>query len=178
MERITAQTVISASQDRVFDVFTDFERAPERVRAIKRLELLTDGPAAEGTTWRETRQMFGRVETLRMKIAAMQRPHNYTITCKAHGGEYATDFQFATVENGTRVTMVFRFQPRSRMAKLMSPMSRMLSGTIRKFLKQDLQDLKNACEPQRENETAGQRVDSAQTKAPPLNEWGESHATK
>lgn len=54
--KIADLITINAPIEKVFDVFTDLEKAPERVKGIAKLEIL-EGPLRiqVGTKWRETR---------------------------------------------------------------------------------------------------------------------------
>ena len=46
----------------VFRQFTDVEHSPAAVSAIKKIEMLTPGGMRLGVRWRETRQVFGRLD--------------------------------------------------------------------------------------------------------------------
>ena len=74
MTSFEVSTVISASPERVFALFTDLAHAPDNIRAIKKLELLTPGPMCMGTRFRETRVMFGKEATEEMEVIERTRP--------------------------------------------------------------------------------------------------------
>jgi hypothetical protein len=64
MPRVTVSDQIAAPVEKVFAVFTDVERAAERVSGIKEVRMLTPGRFSLGTRWLETRQVLGRLDKL------------------------------------------------------------------------------------------------------------------
>ena len=58
MAQFTLKKHIEAPPERVFEVVTDLRGAPERIRGITKMEVLTEGPIGGGTRYRETRIMF------------------------------------------------------------------------------------------------------------------------
>ena len=69
MAAVSVSTQIAAPVAEVFALFTDLKNAPGRVKGIKRIELLTNGPVGVGTRFRETRVMFKRDATEECKPA-------------------------------------------------------------------------------------------------------------
>ncbi|MGB7449999.1 MAG: SRPBCC family protein [Ornithinimicrobium sp.] len=59
---------IQAPAHAVWDVLTDLTRAPERLRGIESVQIMSPGPYAVGTRWRETRSFFGRSSTEEMWV--------------------------------------------------------------------------------------------------------------
>lgn len=137
---------IAAPIESVFDVFTDLPRAADRISGIESVEMLTDGPFAVGTRWKETRKMMGKLATETMWITAVELNRSYTAEAESCGTHYTTMFTFEPADGGTRVTMSFAGQPMTLLAKLMSPLGRLMSGAIKKMLAKDLDDLAAACE--------------------------------
>ena len=88
MVRCTVERRIAAPALQVFDLFADFRHVPGRIKAIKRMEVLTDGPIGVGTRLRETREMFGREVAETLEITAFERPHGYTLCCESCGSRY------------------------------------------------------------------------------------------
>lgn len=146
MGMISVTKVIDAPPDRVFDVFSDLRTAPERIAAITRIEVLTDGPIGVGTRWRETRVMFRREATETMEITAFDPPHSYTALANSCGCRYEFTFRFEPQNGGTKVTAEFDWRAQSFLAKLFSPMFRLMASTCVKAIDQDLSDLKVHCE--------------------------------
>lgn len=57
MPSLIVSTQVSAPLKKVFGIFTEVDKAAERIPAISKLEMLSDGPFGDGTRWRETRLM-------------------------------------------------------------------------------------------------------------------------
>ena len=119
MTSFEVSTVISASPERVFALFTDLAHAPDNIRAIKKLELLTPGPMCMGTRFRETRVMFGKEATEEMEVIELDPGRSYAVTASSCGTRYLTRFSFQPVPEGTRVDLRFEATPVSFFAKLM-----------------------------------------------------------
>lgn len=142
MKQIVVSRQIAAPQENVFQVFTDLEKAPERIKGIVKLELLTPGPVGKGTRFKETRKMMGMTATEEMTVSAFNPPNSYEIGCTSHGTEYLSTWNFLPDGQGTRVELIFAWKPLTMMAKMMGFMGGMMSGTVKKCLEDDLNDLK------------------------------------
>jgi hypothetical protein len=143
---LTCSRLINAPQARVFEVFADLRNAPGRVKGIKSLEVLTEGPIAKGTRFRETRTMFGKQATETMEITAFDPPRGYTVGAHSCGSRYTSVFTFKPEGQGTRVDMSFTVEPLSFFARLFSPLGKLMAGTMRKLFEADLNDLQRAAE--------------------------------
>lgn len=133
---------INAPIERVFQVFTDLRAATGRVKSIKRLEVLTEGPIGKGTKFRETRIMFGREATETMEITDFRPPHGYAVGASSCGVE----FRFRPSGNATEVEMEVTTRPLTLMARLMAPLGKLMMGQMKKACNADLSDLQQACE--------------------------------
>ncbi len=147
MSETRIDTVINAPPEACFAVFSDLETLDTRISAISKVEILTQGPMALGTRWRETRTMFGREATEEMTISEFDPPRAYAATAASHGAEYYSRFDFAAEGDGTRVTMTFRSKPVSLVAKVMGWfLAGAMAKTIVKSVTADMEDLKRAIE--------------------------------
>ncbi len=147
MPQLTLTTHIDAPRDRVFALCADLERAAEHIDAIERIEMLTDGPIGVGTRFRETRIMFKKEATETMEITSFEPPHSYAIEATSCGSHWRSEFRF--IEDGpgrTRVELHMAIQAVSLFAKLMSPLSRVMMGAMRKCIERDLADIKRVAE--------------------------------
>jgi hypothetical protein len=138
---LSIQRDVAAPPERVFAVASDLRGAPGRIRAITKLEVLTDGPVRVGTRFRETRKMFKREATEEMEVVAMDAPRSYAFGCESCGCRYRMEMRFVPKGSGTEMQMRFQAEPLTFFAKvmglLMKPMAKkMMSGCSR-----DLDDI-------------------------------------
>lgn len=133
---------IRGSQQEVFDVISDLTNAPDRIKAINKVEMLTEGPTAKGTRWRETRTMFGKECTEEMEITEFDAPSGYRVGADNCGCHYDTRFSVRPDGDDTIVEMSFRAIPTSLKGRLLMPMNLLMQGTMKKMINQDLMDLK------------------------------------
>lgn len=146
MARFTTTKNINASPDHVFEVFSDLRGAADRISAIKRMEVLTDGPVGVGTRFRETRIMFKREATEEMEVTTFVPGHHYTLHCESCGSTFDTVFRFTPDGSATRVDVEFQCRTVSFFAKIMSPLSSLMMGWCMKAFDKDLEELKKAIE--------------------------------
>lgn len=97
----------TADVDRIWAVLTNLSAAPEVLSGVTRIEVLTPGPYAVGTTWRETRSMMGRTETQEMTVDTVEPPHRTVIVAAASGVRYTTEFTVRAVDGGSVIRMEF-----------------------------------------------------------------------
>lgn len=147
MAECKVDIVVNAPQARVFEVFSDLAQAEARVGSIKKLELLTGGPIAKGTRWRETRVMFGKEAKEEMEISAFGAPNFYEAVAQSHGAVYRSRFDFAPDGNATRVTMTFTSSPQSLAAKVMTAViGGVMMKSVGRLMRRDMEDLKSVAE--------------------------------
>lgn len=137
---------VSATPEHVFGVATDFRRAPEFIRGIKKVEVLTEGPVGVGTRFRETRMMFKREATEEMVVSVFEPPTRYTLESESCGCRYHSEFHFTRTGSGTDMEFRFDAQPLSMMAKILSILFRPMMKGVIKMIENDLDDVKAAAE--------------------------------
>lgn len=137
--------LIDAPARRVFELAADIPRAAERIDGISKVEMLTEGPIGVGTRWRETRSGMGTEE---LTITDFDPPRGYSVGAESCGCRFESQFLFSPSESGehTLVELITRWQPVSWYARLMSPLSLLMSGMMKKAMAKDLADLKRAAE--------------------------------
>lgn len=137
---------IRGTQQAVFDAISDLASAPERIAAIKKVEILTDGPVGKGTRWRETRMMFGKECTEEMEITEFDPPSGYRVGADNCGCHYDTRFSLRPDgphgNDETIVEMSFRAIPTSLKGRLLMPLGFLMQRMMKKMVMQDLHDLK------------------------------------
>lgn len=138
---------INAPVEKVFNVFTDLNRAEERVSGITNIEVL-EGPAKlkKGTKWRETRILFGKEATETMWVTDLIKNQSYIVEADSHGTKYTSSYTFTQSDSGTDVKMTFEGTPYSLSARLLSIFGLLFKGATKKALHKDLADLKSAAE--------------------------------
>ena len=147
MATITVSTHVSAPIERVFEIYTEIDRAAERIPDIISLEVLSEGPFGEGTRWRETRVMFKKKATEEMWVSAFDPPKSYTVDAESHGMHYSTLYSFAPDGEGTKVSWEFSGTPQTLGTKIMSPIFGVLmKGAMKKCMLRDLEALRDVCE--------------------------------
>ena len=137
---------VAAPAGVVFDVFADLDRADQLVSAIVKIEKLTDGPMGVGTRWRETRKVFKREATEEMWITDFEPGRHFSVGCEACGCVYGYTFRFEPQGDETRVEFEMSYRPVTFFAKVMSPLAKIMSGTMKKCMEKDLDELKAAAE--------------------------------
>lgn len=65
---VTLSRRVAAPPEAVWEVLTDLDQAVRRLSQVTDLHVLTDGPYAVGTRWRETRRMMGSSDTQEMVV--------------------------------------------------------------------------------------------------------------
>ena len=147
MAAITVSTHVSAPAARVFEVYTDLDKAVDRIPDITALEVLSKGAFGEGTRWRETRVMFKKEATEEMWVTGFDRPKSYTVDAESHGMRYSTLFKFTPDGDGTQVSWTFSGTALTLGTKLMAPIFNVLmKGTMTKCMRRDLEALRDVCE--------------------------------
>lgn len=141
MKTISVSRHAKAPVERVFAVATDFAGAPGRLKAIKSLQVHTEGPVRVGTRFTETRVMMGRDASETMEVLALDPPRSYTLGAESHGCRYRTELRFTPKDGGTLIEMHFGYEPVTLVAKIMSVMLRFMTKTIVAQCGKDLEDI-------------------------------------
>lgn len=149
MMRLMLTKQVNAPPDIVFAVASDLANAAEHVQGIERIELLTPPPIGVGTRWRETRTIMGKESTETLEVTAFDPPRRYTVEADSCGSHFESTFRFTPAAGGTRVELEINCRADSFFAKLMSPLSGLMMGTMKKMLDQDLEDVTRVAEARR-----------------------------
>jgi carbon monoxide dehydrogenase subunit G len=145
MEQTTTLTHhISATPEKVWSVITDIPGSAATLSGVEAVQLLTDGPYAEGTRWKETRKMLGRSETVEMWVDSADAPRSTTIQAVQGGADYTTRFSLAPRNGGTDLTLTFgarMSQPSAATKIMMAVFGRMGLAATRKAFARDLAEI-------------------------------------
>ncbi len=147
MTSISVKKQIAAPVEAVFARATNLREAVDTIPGIVKMEVLTDGPIAKGTRFRETRIMFKKEAVEEMEISRFEPPHRYDVDADNHGCFYHTEFHFRPKDGGTELEMIFGATPHTFGAKIMSMVvfKPMLKSTA-KLIEKDLDAIKAAVE--------------------------------
>ncbi len=148
MPKFSMSEYIASPPEIVFEVASDFRHAAENIQGIERLEVLTDGPIGVGTRFRETRVMFGKESTEEMEITAFDTPRSYVVEAESCGGRFRFEYRFDGDAAGTTVQIEVETYAVSFLAKLMSPLSKLMMGPMKKCIAADFNDIKRVAEAQ------------------------------
>ena len=148
MEALRISRDIEAPPEQVWKVLTDLEGSPEVISGITSVELLDSGTDfGVGTTWRETRVMFGREATEVMEIVAVDEGSSYVAEANGRGARYRTTLSVSEAEGGSRLTMTFDAQPTGLVSKFFgATLGKLFAGATRKAIEKDLEDIAAAAE--------------------------------
>jgi hypothetical protein len=146
MAQFSLNEHINAPRDKVFAHASNFAGAPQFIKGIKKVEMLTNGPVGVGTRFKETRIMFNREATEVMEVVAFDPPKSYTLGGDSCGCRFSSTFTFTPNGTGTDVVMTFAFQPLTFMAKVIGFLTRPMLKMCVKAMAKDLTDMKTAIE--------------------------------
>ena len=146
---ISCSKTINAAPDEVWSIMTNLEGFPDAISGIEDVERLDDGDGFEiGTTWRETRTLFGRTATEDMWVTELEPGRSYVVEANSHGAEYRTTQSVEPDgDGGSVLSMSFSGNPTGTMAKVMSAtIGRFFVNATRKAFEKDLADIASAAE--------------------------------
>lgn len=140
---------VAAPAEKVWAVIADVEHSAQVVSAIESIEMLVGpSPVGVGTTWRETRTMFGRQATQDLTVSAVAEGRSYTVRAHSGGTEYESTVRVAP-DGASDSTLTISLAARSTSSAsrlLGATLGRAFAGAARKALEQDLADLASAAE--------------------------------
>ena len=129
------------------EIVTDLEGSPYVISAIEEVEITTGDGFGVGTTWRETRTMFGRSTTEEMTVAAVDPGKSYVVTSRAGGADYRSVLSVEPDSEGCTLSMEFTAEPSGTVSKVFaSTVGKLFESGTRKALEQDLADIAAAAE--------------------------------
>ncbi len=153
---VEARVTINVPKEAVWKVITDIENASQTISGIEQVEVLEEPEnGLVGLKWRETRTLFGKTATEEMWITDAADNEFYETRAESHGCVYITTMRISENNDGCTLTMSHRIKPQALVAKVLAfPMGLVFKGTIRKVIRQDLNDIKAAVEQQADERLA------------------------
>ena len=144
---ITVSEEISASRECIWNIITDIDTWEDTISGIVSIEVINRPEAGiVGLKWREKRVLFGRDAVETMWISAAEPNSWYETTAENHGAIYSTRLSLHDSDDKVVLTMTFSAKPTTIVSKMMSVMSFMFNGTMRKMLQKDLTDVRRIAE--------------------------------
>ncbi len=139
---------INADPQVVWSIVVGLDDWVDVIDAIESVERLDGGRGfGLGTTWRETRTMFGKKATEVMEVTEFEDGRRYATAAESHGSKYFSEISVEPTGGGSRITMGFRGEPQSMLAKIMDvTLGHLFKGATRKALAKDLADIGAAAE--------------------------------
>ncbi|WP_122262619.1 SRPBCC family protein [Ornithinimicrobium cerasi] len=107
--RVELSRRIQAPPAAVWEVLTDLDRAQERLSQVTHLHVITDGPYALGTRWRETRRMMGASDTQEMTVVENDPLRSTTTEAVDGGTRYRTTLLLEPLEEAGATLLSVRF---------------------------------------------------------------------
>lgn len=141
---IKAQCSFPVSKEVCFEAFSDLNNLADKVAAITKIEVLTSGEIGVGTKFKETRVMFGKESSETMEITLFEPHSHFREEAFSNGMHYTTDWKFTDSNEETVVSIAFHIKPQTLIARMISPMFRLMSGSLKKAFVADLADMKKA----------------------------------
>ncbi len=135
---------VAAEPARVWETITDLASSARVISAIEAVERLDGGgPFVVGTSWRETRTMFGKRATEEMRVAAIDPGRSYTVVSESGGTSYTSVMAVEPAEPGhARLSMSFAGRSSTLGGRLLgATVGRAFAPATRKALRKDLDDI-------------------------------------
>lgn len=145
---VEEHVTINGSKATTWAAIADIENASETISGIQNVEVL-EKPAngLVGMKWRETRTLFGKPATVTMWITDAAENEFYKTRAEDGGFVYITTIRISESGGGITLTESHESKPQTAVAKLMSlPMGFLFKRMAKKYILQDLNDIKAAVE--------------------------------
>lgn len=142
---------VEASPAAVWAVITDLEHAQQRLSQVTALHVITPGPYAVGTRWRETRKMMGASDTQEI-VVVDNDPERETITEARSGNTtYRTVLSLEPLDGGAATRLSVRFSADTLDPNALQRMALRVVGPLglkltEKALRTELDDIAAAAE--------------------------------
>ena len=145
---VEAQVTINGSKAAIWAAITNIENASETISGIENIEVL-EKPAVGlvGLKWRETRKLFGKSATAEKWITDAAENEFFKTKAEDGGFVFLTTKSISESSGSMTLSESHESKPQGIRAKIMSiPMALFFRGVIKKYLLQDLNDIKAAVE--------------------------------
>ena len=144
---VEAQVTINGSKAATWAAITNIENAAQIISGIEKIEIVKR-PASGlvGLRWRETRMLFGKPATVEKWITEAVENEFYKTEAVDSGFLFITTQRISESGGVTTLTSSHETKPQGIAAKIKALPMFLFKGMIRKFILQDLNDIKAAVE--------------------------------
>jgi len=144
---VEAQVTINGSKAATWAAITNIENAAQIISGIEKIEIVKK-PASGlvGLRWRETRMLFGKPATVEKWITEAVENEFYKTEAVDSGFLFITTQRISESGGVTTLTSSHETKPQGIAAKIKALPMFLFKGMIRKFILQDLNDIKAAVE--------------------------------
>lgn len=143
MPKVAIQKKIQAPRQRVWDVISDIEKAPEWVVVMNSLVESTHNPVREGTVYRERSKIGPKESETEWEITRFKPPHVQVHECREPDFEATLTMRVEELEPGISIlyhTTDYRLMPKFR------PLGWLLEMLfIKRLMKKNLQQSVENC---------------------------------
>lgn len=148
MSSVRVSQEIAADPEVVWSIVVGMDGWVDTIEAIEVVERLDEGDGfGLGTTWRETRTMFGKKATEDMEVTEFEEGVRYATFAESHGSKYYSEMRVDPTDTGCRLSMSFRGEAQTILTKVAdATLGRLFMGATRKALAKDLADIGAAAE--------------------------------
>lgn len=130
---------IAAPASRVWSVITDVDAWPTTIHGVVSVERLDGGSGfGEGTRWRETRRILGKLGTEERTVTAIDPGRWFTAETENRGIYYVTTYSVTPVGSGSRLTIEFAAFPAKSPGLFGRMVARLGLRSVRSSLELDL----------------------------------------
>ena len=150
MYDVTVERFVRAEPEPIWDLMTDVATYADSISGVEAVEQLDDLPEfGVGTSWRETRKMFGKEATEEMTVTAVDPGKSYAVEAQSHGAIYRSLISVTPTKDGSTLAMSFSGEPTNMLSRVMgATVGRLFQGATKKALVQDLDDIAALAESQ------------------------------
>ena len=106
---VTLSRRIAAPAEAVWEVLTDLGQSARRLSQVTDLHVITDGPYAIGTRWRETRRMMGASDTQEMVVVDNDPRRRTVVEAVDASTTYRTTFLLESLDDAVATLLTVTF---------------------------------------------------------------------
>lgn len=148
MSELSVSREVAVPPDRLWELITDLERAPEVISAVSSIERLDEGEGFDvGTRWQETRTILGRDTTEILEVVEVDPGRSYAVEAESLGEGFRSVITVAPSPAGSVITMSFSSDPAGPVSKVLAgTVGKLFEGGTKKALVRDLEDIAEVAE--------------------------------